>query len=81
MDFNDLKVILGVFHDIESIYDTFKAIRGSFKSLPVENTNFLVSRNAKLEIIIDLRRHLSCIVPRFGGFDAPENVWCTHFGD
>ena len=26
--FNDLKVILGVFHDAESIYDTFKAITG-----------------------------------------------------
>jgi len=36
MDFNDLKVILGVFHNAESIYDTFKAITGSFNSLPVE---------------------------------------------
>jgi len=41
MDFNDLKVILGGFHDAESIYDTLKAITGSFNSLPVENTNFL----------------------------------------
>ena len=40
MDLNDLKVILGVFHDAESIYDTFNAITGSFNSLPVENTNF-----------------------------------------
>ena len=40
VDFNDLKVILGVFHDAESIYDTFKAITGSFNSLPVKNTNF-----------------------------------------
>ena len=30
MDFNDLKVILGVFHDAESIYDTFRAITNSF---------------------------------------------------
>ena len=42
MDFNDLKVILGVFHDAESIYDTFKAITGSFNSLPVENTFFFL---------------------------------------
>jgi len=39
MDFNDLKVNLGVFHHAESIYDTFKAIGSSFNPLPVENSH------------------------------------------
>ena len=35
-----LRSFWGFFHDAESIYDTFKAITGSFNSLPVKNTNF-----------------------------------------
>ena len=31
MDFQDLKVILGVFHHAEPIYDTLKTIQCSFK--------------------------------------------------
>jgi len=39
MDFNDLKVNVGVFHHAQSTYDTFKAIVSSFKPLPVENSH------------------------------------------